>query len=118
MSDACCGFGLCTKKATWLSGHAAFCDEHKPDLSSRKAHCTYGCGESAASDNPNLAFFEYQGAGSFSAGLCKHCGYAKNPHEGQPFGRPNVVDAGLCPGYEARGDIGSDRFYCGCRGWD
>lgn len=89
----------------------------------RMARC--GCGkERPSSERDALAFFEDCGPGSTSANSCV-CGYyecAHDPkHMAQPSGaraRLTVVERGLCGGFTPRGDIGHDRYYCGCRGWD
>lgn len=84
----------------------------------RMARC--GCGRTAPSDSEGLAFFESRGPLSRSASQCAHCGFAAVAHEttNPVTGRPGVVASGKCPGYEPRGDVGTDTFYCGCRGWD
>jgi hypothetical protein len=93
-------------------------------LAGRTARCY--CGRTATSSY-NLAFFEYCGEGSNAAGNCE-CGYAKCAHEAEHMAtlvrnrdgsrRKTVVETGHCTGFRERGDLGHDRFYCGCRGWD
>ena len=83
------------------------------DLTGRYASCT--CGTTVPS-SLGLAFFEYQGEGSGDAvSLCK-CGYHAIAHgEINPrTKRPGITDHEFTP----RGGRETDRFYCGCRGWD
>ena len=101
-----------------------------PVLTGRKARCVYfgpisfrsfesnyvkltGCSRQRCTcelpSDPGLPFFIYQGAGTPSATKCRHCGYFKSAHE---------KSGHRCRGYEASGDTGFDRFYCGCAGWD
>jgi hypothetical protein len=88
------------------------------ELTNRKAHCVY-CGHTASSSE-KLPFFEYRGPGSHAAEeMCRRCGFAKRAHLPMTiFGNPGVVADGLCEGFEAKGDVVTDQFYCGCRGWD
>jgi hypothetical protein len=79
-----------------------------PDLTGRIAKCGY-CGKEAPSST-DLAFFEYQGADTYAASWCRHCGFTDVAHKRADWTR--------CKAYEPRGDVGHDRFYCGCRGWD
>lgn len=84
-------------------------------LKGRKAMCS-PC-KSLVDSSPMLAFFEYRGPGSKSATEgCGECGYHKVVH--QPInpstGRPGITTHEFTP----RGDVGTDLFYCGCRGWD
>jgi hypothetical protein len=90
-------------------------DEKTIDLAARIAKC--GCGKTRQSNDKYLNFFEYQGPGSDSAELsCGQCGMHRVVH--QPInpstGREGVTDHEFTP----RGDVGYDRFYCGCYGWD
>lgn len=78
-----------------------------PNLTGRIAKC--GCGNEKPS-SLDLPFFEYCGPGSWSASICT-CGFAESAHES---GTHKIA----CKNYNPRGDIGYDRFYCGCRGWD
>jgi hypothetical protein len=92
----------------------------------RLARCA-SCGTERPSSSPGLAFFEACGDGSIDAQRCI-CGYFECAHDpahmatlvpgrhGKP--RPTVIESGHCTGYQPRGDRGTDRFYCGCRGWD
>ena len=84
-------------------------------LEGRIAQCSYDGHGKIASDE-GLAFFEFQGEGSYSAELCK-CGFTENAHNTPPrTGRP--MNPKLCDNYRPRGDVGHDKYYCGCRGWD
>jgi hypothetical protein len=57
----------------------------------------------------SLCGFEYQGEGSERAAtICGHCGLHKGAH---PHMRCEK-------GFEARGPLDFDTYYCGCRGWD
>ena len=83
-------------------------------LKDRKATCN--CGKTVDSSTA-LAFFEYRGPGSKSATeSCSDCRYHAVVH--QPInpstGRPGIITHKFIP----RGDVGTDLFYCGCRGWD
>jgi hypothetical protein len=79
------------------------------DLTGRMARCGL-CGvEVPASEE--LAFFEYQGDGSVAATQgCKNCHYWLMAHN-----KDSVV---VCGNFEPKGDLGFDKFYCGCRGFD
>ena len=103
-----------------------------PDLSGRIARCTYfgkggfrsyecnyakqtGCTRTKCScempSSPALPFFEYHGPGSPNAReRCKHCRYFESAHA--------VAKTRACAHFEPIGDVGFDRFYCGCAGWD
>ena len=132
-------FMACGHAANAVDGHgnpscaicagtpAARTEALTPDLTGRTARC--GCGKEMPSSSPGLAFFEFRGPGSPQAiHSCKHCGYHDVAHEAAHMEtlvhgrdgkrRPTVVEDGRCPGFEARGDWGTDSFYCGCRGWD
>lgn len=81
----------------------------------RMARC--GCGEERPS-SPDLAFFEFQGPGSHHAEeRCKHCFYSLTAHLLSPV-PAHLVGQIDTHEFEPRGDVGYDRFYCGCRGWD
>lgn len=80
-----------------------------PNLTGRKARCVCNCGKEEDS-SVDLAFFEYCGEGSPNAKLCKHCHVVEKAH--------GVEGTTACDNYEPIGDIGYDKFYCGCRGWD
>jgi len=112
----------------------------EPDLTGRVARCS--CGKERPSDGTGgmLAFFEYLGPGSQQAlHICKHCRYYDEAHREQPCSlctgakvwgatpRPcprckgtgtRQVSDRVCANFEPIGDVGHDRFYCGCRGWD
>jgi hypothetical protein len=102
-----------------------------PDLTGRNAVCTY-C-RSEVPSNPNLPFFEYLGVGSRDAERCVHpkplyrggVWQTHNPETGAEW-RCGLREEGHQPGrtgadhsYMA-GDFSreTDRYYCGCRGWD
>lgn len=109
-----------------------------PDLTGRTARCTYydgrksrGAYSSSSCDagrdaaicrctrpsSPDLAFFEFCGAGSRAAALCTHCGYAESAHtEGRCPKTARRRPAGTH--YRAQGGQPFDTFYCGCHGWD
>lgn len=66
-----------------------------------------------------LAFFEFCGEGSREAELCKHCGMMPVAHkDGGACPRPGLRRRTNTTRYEAQGDKGHDKFYCGCHGWD
>lgn len=94
-------------------------------IEGRTARCA--CGHESPSSR-KLAFFEYRGEGTTSAEKCV-CGYAECAHDpeymktltprrdGTPY--PTIVERGHCKtGFQARGDVGFDSFYCGHGGWD
>jgi hypothetical protein len=90
-------------------------DEMTITLAGRIAKC--GCGKTRSSEDAHLPFFEYQGPGSNSAELsCAKCGMYKVVHQAinPSTGRPGVTDHE----FTRRGDVGYDKFYCGCYGWD
>lgn len=84
----------------------------QPDLTGRTARCS--CGRTEPS-SPKLPFFVYRGPGSEQATRsCKNCGYYDTAHT------PEVManNKGLkCTNFEARGDWGTDSYYCGHSGW-
>lgn len=83
-----------------------------PDLTGRKAACTYG-GNVRDSDW-NLAFFEYKGPGSRDAeDVCK-CGFHRSAHT--PEMRAKSHRPG-CDNFQPRGPAEYDKYYCGCYGW-
>ena len=93
-----------------------------PDLTGRIARCS--CGRTEPSDAKVLAFFEYCGPDSRrSQEQCK-CGYNECAHDKEymsrnvPSNRLTVVEQGKCSGFQARGPLEFDMYYCGCRGWD
>lgn len=82
------------------------------DLSGRMARCL--CGRTEES-NPNLAYFNFRGAGSQWELVCLHCGRLENAHP------KKLADErrGCCNRFEPRiGGFETDTYYCGCRGWD
>lgn len=79
-----------------------------PSFEGRMAECV--CGNRAPS-SLELAFFEFRGEGSPAASRCT-CGYGRQAHARERVARS-------CPtGYEPRGALETDSYYCGCRGWD
>jgi hypothetical protein len=59
-----------------------------------------------------LPFFEFTGEKSRRAReSCKHCMYYKVAHEG---GSASVT----CGNFVPHGAYETDRYYCGCIGWD
>lgn len=100
--------------------------DKKPSLEGRVARCTYAhnrpsprqtIGASPVPSSWALAFFEYCGPGSREATeICK-CGMAKVAHE-KNGGRCPTSKRSPSHRFEAKGDQGHDRFYCGCFGWD
>lgn len=90
-------------------------DDDPPDLAGRKARCH--CGREEPSHPERLAFFEFCGPGSDHAvTTCGTCHYALVAHGevNRETGRPGITDHEFVPA----GDLGHDRFYCGCDGWD
>jgi hypothetical protein len=86
------------------------------DLTGRQARCQ--CGNTATSSK-GLAFFEYLGDGSREASdKCRNCGYGYITHleVNTSTGRAGHK-FGVCE-FVPKGDVGHDRYYCGCRGWD
>lgn len=92
-----------------------------PDLTGRIAKCT--CGRTRPSSE-KLAFFEYRGPGSPVATETCKCGYHKKAHDPEymkqnvPSNRETVIEQGKCKGFEPRGPMEYDSFYCGHSGWD
>lgn len=85
----------------------------------RLAGCSY-CGTTVPS-NPNLPFFEDRSEGSREATrACKHCRCFPEAHlpseRWTPTGYPIVI--GKPHVFEPHGEFETDRFYCGCRGWE
>lgn len=81
-------------------------------LEGRTARCY--CGAEAPS-RPDLFGFQYLGLDSpESRETCKHCRYKEVAHVG------NAHDRGrhICSQFEPIGPRDTDRYYCGCRGWD
>jgi hypothetical protein len=88
-----------------------------PRLAGRVARCAYGCGNTTPSDHPTWRpFFEYLGEGSREATNLCTCGYSEVVHHpiNTTTGRPGVTDHPFTP----KGGRDTDRYYCGCRGWD
>ena len=89
-----------------------------PNLEGRMARCY--CGKEEPS-SLSLAFFEYRGVGSLeSVESCKHCHMHKEAHVRDPnrVDPSTVVERGQCPGFQARGALDHDRYYCGHAGFD
>jgi hypothetical protein len=88
--------------------------DSKPDLTGRTAECAYlPRGHADKPSSFDLAFFEYRGPGCLDAErLCK-CGYARSAHE-DPARRRNLK----CKTFSPHGPWDTDKYYCGCRGWD
>ena len=95
-----------------ISPGAYIVDETPPDLTGRIAKCPYTDCDSEKPSSTNLAFFEYQGEGSHNAQCCKNCGI-RHPGEAAPDHAKH-----RCKGYDPRGDVGYDQYYCGCKGWN
>ena len=111
-----------------LDPGATIVEENPPSLEGRTAVCT-GCKNRPQSQQPSawtLPFFEYCGEGSRTSKLCKHCGFTADGHPSQGgtgnYSKSDKPIRGLCEHrgllYEPRGDTGTDKFYCGCWGWD
>lgn len=112
-----------------------------PRLEGRVAECH--CGRTAASSK-DLAYFEYLGSPQPAHDVCARCGHGigahmrdgagLHHHDGAPVGVDGCEARG---GYAALGAVHdrpcecrefvpgamlpareTDRFYCGCRGWD
>jgi hypothetical protein len=89
----------------------------RPDLTGRKARCSYYsyCGGEEDSTY-NLAFFEYRGEGSFEAeNRCKNCKFFHVAHTDTVRKSRNPS---VCNNFEAIGSLEYDLYYDGCRGWD
>ena len=96
-------------------------------LTGRTARCA--CGQTIASTSELAAFLEYRGPDStYASQTCKHCRYHDVAHDPEHMARlvpdrdgnrrKTVVEAGICPGFEAIGPADCDTFYCGHAGWD
>lgn len=81
-----------------------YCAAHRPP---RMATCS--CGKARPSDK-GLAFFESRAEGTWSASLCAACGRVETIPAHHPILGTHA--------YRARGDLGTDSFYCGHAGWD
>lgn len=83
-----------------------------PNLEGRKARCTCGRTEDSSLD---LAFFKFCGPGSREATVvCKNCRYHDVAHRPEIWAKNEHV----CHNFEPIGSFDTDRFYCGCFGWD
>ena len=82
-----------------------------PDLSGRMARCRCGRTEPSSFD---LRRFEYQGPGSRAAEEVCVCGYHRLAHHDDI--KHGAVSPTLrdCGGFQVRGDLGIDSFWCGC----
>lgn len=84
------------------------------------ARCSCGS-EVPSSSLVGDSFFEFLGEGSREAvHSCKHCGFHDVAHAdlfpiNPGTDRPNPTRDHE---FESRGDVGHDRYYNGCRGWD
>ena len=94
------------------------CTDQEPNqinLEGRTARCC-----SKKTDKPssfNLAFFEFRGVNSRVALIsCKNCGYHKVAHEKKLNGE--TKNKSICDRFQPHGAFDTDRYYCGCRGWD
>lgn len=87
----------------------------------RQAIC--GCGNKRpSSEKAELFGFINRDANSDQAkNICK-CGYHACAHDPEytknNVEKRTVVQLGRCQGFEARGVMEFDSYYCGCRGWD
>lgn len=82
----------------------------------RVASCSY-CSRTLPS-NSNMPFFEDRSGGSkIAIQTCKHCRCYPQAHVRREDGQyPSVI--GRPHAFEAHGEYQTDRFYCGCRGWE
>jgi hypothetical protein len=91
-----------------------------PDLTNRMAKCIYGCGSQQPS-SLELPFFEYRGEGSKEAvESCGECHYHEvaHKHRTDRVDPRSVMEKGKCTGFKPVGPARSDKYYCGCMGWD
>lgn len=121
----CAGTGVGEKARTVVAA--------PPDLTGRRARCTYfdeSIGKckptrhtrftnptnSERASDPGLPFFEYMGPGSEHATQTCKCRYHAVAHlNPNPLtGRPGITNHK----FEPIGPAEFDRFYCGCWGWD
>lgn len=130
----CCIVHDCTEindKPLDLTGRKAKCAYYggvKPRRRYANDECNYGChGESTCGclvdSSLDLSFFVYQGENSrFATQKCKNCGYYKSVHDSPYYANSDKKNPNLCINngkeFEAIGDPGYDKFYCGCHGWD
>ena len=106
--------------------------EVAPDLTGRRARCTYfgkggfrsyecnyakttGCTRKQCNcemrSSAALPFFEFRGPGSrYARTHCKRCRYFENAH--------TAIRNPTCGHFESVGGDGPDSFFCGCAGWD
>lgn len=83
-------------------------------LEGRTAQCSCGA---TSNSSTSLPFFEFRGEGSENATkLCGACGFHVDVHNpiNPSTGRPGITNHAFQP----KGDVGTDKFYCGCYGWD
>ena len=88
----------------------------RPSLEGRFAECAYGGARVPSSYD--LAFFEYQGPGSPRATEHCKCGYYRVAHEynaNRVNKEPIKCRVG---GFKPAGPSATDKYYCGCHGWD
>lgn len=89
----------------------------RPDVTGRTAECAYRCGSREPSSH-GLPFFEFRGAGSEEAENHCKCGYHRVAHEyneNRVSKEPIKCRVG---GFKPKGPQETDRYYCGCHGWD
>lgn len=95
-----------------LTPGAGEIDSSPPNLGGRQARCP-SCGRTQPS-SPNLAFYEYRGAGSEYARQCKNCGIFEIGHTRKQAG----LESTACDNYEPNTQGKEyDLYYCGCQGW-
>lgn len=88
------------------------------NLENRIAKCGIVSCEKTEPSSRELAFFEYQGAGSYAERKCVNCGTYDVTHmEINPSTERPGHKFGVCE-FTPKGDTGYDQFYCGCRGWN
>lgn len=89
----------------------------RPPLEGRFAECAYlPHGHARMPSSYDLAFFQFRGEGSREATEICVCGYARAAHDDDGRLRMNLNSK--CPGFAARGAQETDKYYCGCFGWD
>ena len=141
MKCGCAAMGVCTSRAghtvdppipVCITHECYEIEETPPILAGRKARCAgfgkggsrhYECNYTKQTgcsprqcrcelpSDPSLPFFEYLGPGSRNAKeRCKRCRYFKSVHTPTSWHK--------CRSFEPIGDVGYDKFYCGCSGWD
>lgn len=93
-----------------INSGADLVDETPPSLDGRNAVCDYfDCMKKVPSDF-NLPFFEYRGPGSEVAE--KACGICNIWHKGKDAPKHTKPHDWKPKLFE------TDRYYCGCKGWD